>query len=244
VPRSLNGDIRPARDRPPIAEAQEHLFLVVPERLLPLAPDLLLGGQRPRREHRRCGLVPRQRQVELEEIVDHRLLGTADFAAHGKPDLDAARHLLVAVCLLLPEAEPEPGVDELRLRRQERVVALVALLDPAGGGMSVEIARVLRVLDGVPGQLDPDVRAPDLRRLRSSDHVADKTALAKRSRAAHALVAAEMLERRKRLAGVLEARIEQRFDDPVAGMAGREQPGRVLQVLVGKGHELKPAHGT
>jgi hypothetical protein len=37
---------------------------------------------------------------------------------------------------------------------------------------------------------------------------------------------------------------EQRFGCPMPGMAGREQPGRVVQVLVGKRHELEPAHGT
>jgi hypothetical protein len=30
----------------------------------------------------------------------------------------------------------------------------------------------------------------------------------------------------------------------VAGMASREQPGRVLQVLVRKRHDLEPAHRT
>ena len=55
------------------------------------------------------------------------------------------------VDVLLPEAEPEPGVDEGgSLGGHERVVGGAALLDPAGRGERVEVADVLGLSTACP----------------------------------------------------------------------------------------------
>ena len=87
-----------------------------------------------------------------------------------------------AVRVLLAEADARPGVDQRRVvvAGSDRVVAHVALVDPARGRGAVEVAKVLRLLDGVPGELDPDVVAPDRVRARSAEQVADRAAVAER----------------------------------------------------------------
>ena len=64
--------------------------------------------------------------------------------------------------MLRSEREPEPGVDERPVdSRHERVVPGPTLLDPGPGSHRVEVADELGLLHGMPGELDPDVCAPD-----------------------------------------------------------------------------------
>ena len=54
--------------------------------------------------------------------------------------------------MLLPEAEPEPGVDERGVARgDDGVVRRAALVDPAGCREGIEVARRLCVADSVAG---------------------------------------------------------------------------------------------
>ena len=86
----------------------------------------------------------------------------------GQPDEHARHvgerligHLADAVHLLLPEAEPEPGVDQGRVvRRDQGVVGVLAGIDPDRRGDRVQVAHDLGLGDGLPGGLDPGVRSP------------------------------------------------------------------------------------
>ena len=74
-------------------------------------------------------------------------------------------HLPDAVGVLLSEREPEPGVDERRIGGgNDGVVPGASRLHPGPRHVCVQIADGLRLCHGVPGVLDPPVRAPDLRR--------------------------------------------------------------------------------
>ena len=70
--------------------------------------------------------------------------------------------------VLLPEREAEPSLDERVVALgDDRVVArLLLLVHPARRRGGVEVAHVLRLLDGVAGRLHPDVLNPDLVRPR------------------------------------------------------------------------------
>src|SRR5262249_41770415 len=63
-----------------------------------------------------------------------------------------------SVHLLLAEPEAVPRVE--RVRRYDRVVRGTPLVDPALRGEGVQVPYRLRLVDRVPGRVDPDVRAP------------------------------------------------------------------------------------
>jgi hypothetical protein len=106
--------------------------------------------------------VCRQRQVDVHQLLDLLKPWRSDLEALGKVALRLRRYLPDPVRLLLAEAETEPGFDEGGVAdRNERVVAVASLVDPALRGMGVEVADRLGFLDGVSGYLDPDVRSPD-----------------------------------------------------------------------------------
>ena len=86
--------------------------------------------------------------------------------------------------VLLSEADARPGAEQaIVVRGSDRVVAHVPLVDPARGRGAVEVAEILRLLDGVAGELDPDVVAPDRVRARRAEQVADRAAVAEGNRA-------------------------------------------------------------
>jgi hypothetical protein len=185
--------------------------------------------------------VPGQCEVDpcRDQFLDVGLGRFADLAAVGYSHLNSLGHLAVAVRLLLAEADAEPGIDERRLRWKERVMPRVPLLDPAGGRVAVEVARVLRLLDRVAGELTqtlgPHTRKPAGRRSRSRPG-------GRRGRGQPlALVApraSSPAAPRRGLWRLVEGGSRARCRVP-----SRQQPGRVLQ-LVGKRHELEPAHAT
>ena len=82
--------------------------------------------------------------------------------------------------MLLPEAHPRPGLEQGGIRRRnERIVAVAAFLDPALCSRSVQVAQILSGLDCVPGGLDPDVRSPDVVVLPHPEQEADDARAAK-----------------------------------------------------------------
>ena len=128
--------------------------------------------------------------------------------------LARTRRLADPVDVLHPEADPEPGVDDGRVvGRDEDVVAGRAGLDPAGGGVAVQVADDLRVggIDRVPGALDPHVRAPQ-RRPRRTEQVADDGAAAPGDRPGRALLGGERLDLDAGGRRVLVARVEAGLD--------------------------------
>ena len=63
--------------------------------------------------------------------------------------------------VLQAEADVEPGVEQRRIRGgDEDVVTVVARVDPAAGDGAVDVTSHLGLLDGVSGELDPDVLPP------------------------------------------------------------------------------------
>ena len=109
------------------------------------------------RERRASAPGGRKHRGQRDQRVDVALLRAPDAL---RPL--ALGHLADTVRVLLAEPDARPGAEEGRVvRGSHRVVAHVALVDPAPGRGAVEVAEVLRLLDGVAGELDPDVVAPD-----------------------------------------------------------------------------------
>jgi hypothetical protein len=160
--------------------------------------------------------------------------------------LGARGHLPDPVSLLLAEAEPEPGVDERRVGcGNEHVVTGASLLDPQCGGEGVEVANLLGLLlHCKTGELDPHVLAPDLRSAWSPDQVADQAAAAKRCGPGGAVRTPVALQLLASLRGCFVTLREERLHAPIACMARRQEPCRVVEVLVGEGDDFEPSHAT
>src|SRR5262249_25626983 len=106
-------------------------------------------------------LVRGKREIDADETFDLGWIRLVDREAVGHIDLDLRRHLAKAVCLLLTEAEPEPGVDELRVGRgNQDIVSPSAGFNPARSRRAVEVAHELGLARSMAGDLDPDVRPP------------------------------------------------------------------------------------
>jgi hypothetical protein len=123
--------------------------------------------------------VGRQRQVELHQLVDLVQARSADLETVGQVGLGVCRDLADPVRLLLTEAETEPRFDEGRIaRRNERVMPVTSILNPALSCMRVEVADGLGFVDGMSGELDPDVRSPHLVVSAVAEEKADRCAIA------------------------------------------------------------------
>jgi hypothetical protein len=125
---------------------------------------------------------------ELGQGRDVLAPGEADHQLAPRDDGEGIRRRLPdGVDVLLPELEPEPGVDERRVGRgDEDMVVRQACLDPRRGRDRVQLPGHLRLAGRVARRLDPDVRAPG-GVPRASDHVADDGAVALRDPGAGAL---------------------------------------------------------
>ncbi len=113
-------------------------------------------------------------------------------------------------------------------RRHERVVPRAPLLDPAGGGMRVQVADELRLAHRMPGELDPRVRAPALVQPRR-EQVAVLREDARR---------AVLLPQRTHLCPVVDLAGEQRLGLSVPPVPLLEQRCGRLDVLLGERDDL------
>ena len=148
--------------------------------------------------------------------------------------------------MLLTEAQPVPGLEELAVAgRHEHVVVAAALVQPALGRDGIEIPHDLRLLHGVAGELDPDVRtAPVCVVVGSADEIADEPATLERGRPAGGFLPPNGLDLRPRCGRVFETRGQQRLRRPVPPMAPREEVTGRLEVLVGERAQLQPGHAA
>ena len=179
-------------------------------------------------------------------------ISSSTSSARGSADLDPVRKdelprrdLLQPVRVLLAEADPEPRVDERGVTGgNERVMARAPVLHPALGRSRVQVAEILRLLDCVAGELDPDVLAPDPRLQRSADQVADYAPIPDGGRAGCLLRAPRLFDLGPRRHRALEARRKRRLGLALARVAGGEEPAGVVQMPVGKGDYFEARHGT
>ena len=158
-----------------------------------------------------------------------------DFGADGDP-VDPRRQLDAAVGLDSQlVAGGMVGVHELCVvSGQEDGVLPVARVDPALGRRRVEVAHRLAVaLDCLAGHPGPHPGDPA-----EGDRRGDQVAAAGRKRPRGAFGSPLLLDRREWI-GELR---KQRFRLPVAGVTGRQERGRVVEVPVGKGNDFESCH--
>ena len=132
--------------------------------------QLLVAWRGARREDRRPAVHLVDRVAEQHQGVDVVRRGDA----HAVRPRGVANGL-DAVHLLAAEREPPPRVQPVRRAgRDERVVAMMALVDPPLRGGAVQVADRLGPVGGRAGAADQHVGAPRLARLRCGDQVADQ----------------------------------------------------------------------
>ncbi len=225
LPRVLDRRHRPAGDRLVAEIADQHLLVVMSERVQPLLPLLRLGRNRSLGEDGRLPLVPGQGEADLEESLDLALLRGTDLESVGHCDLDIGRNLLDAGRMLNAETDSEPGVDERLVSRYEDVVPRASLLDPVLGCGRVQVARVLGLLDRVPCDLDPDVRSPGVV-ARRAQQVSDDAAVPESDSSGGAVAGPEGLD----LGAKVGLLAQQRLQRAVSPMAGFQKPGGIAEV--------------
>jgi hypothetical protein len=185
------------------------------ELLLPLLHRLVVRRHLSGGERGSQTVMLRQGEVELGEKRDVR--------TDRPPDDDRRRwgrrvgeDPSYGVGVLMAERQTEPGADQrVVVRRDEDVVGGGAFLDPATGGDRVEVADVLRLLDGVTGGLHPDVGPPRPARLGCPQYVADDPAVAHGGRSGCALGGERRGDGGLRLGRVLVPGGQQRLHLPV-----------------------------
>ncbi len=112
----------------------------------------------------------------------------------------------------------------------------VALVDPALSRRRVEVAHRLAVaLDRLAGYSGPHPGDPA-----EGDRRGDQVAAARREHPRSAFRAPLLLDRGERVGDLRE----QRFRRPVAGVAGRQEGRRIVEVLVGKRNDFEGRHAT
>ena len=199
----------------------------------------VFGAGRPAKVGRRAWWSGESRG-EREERVDV----CAPRRGASPPGQSVVGHLTGSPCACCcAEADARPRAEQLRIvGRRDRVVAHVTLVDPAPGGGSVEVAEVLRLLDCVAGELDPDVLAPDRARARRADQVADRSAVAQRNRSRDPLEREQRLHFGLRRRGLFELRGQQRLGGAMRPVAGRQELAGGGDELGGKWANLEACH--
>jgi hypothetical protein len=237
--RQLDGNELERADDPSVPFRDEVADLLLREVLQELGAQLVpaLLREAPR-EHGRLRLVVGEEGVEVDEGVDVRFSGEPH--ARGPAPLG---HRLDACSVLLAEADAGPGVDERAIGRgHERVVPRsLVLVDPPPCGGRVQVAQVLGFFDRMPGELDPDVRAPALV-LADAEQVADEASVPERDRARGAVEGEQSLDLAARRLGILVPLRQQRLGRPVRTVPGGEQLSGGRQELVGKWANLEAGH--
>ena len=100
-------------------------------------------------------------------LIDQRLQRDqpVEILGGGLPDMlgpSVRLHLADRHCLLLAEAEPPPGVQDLWVEgRHQGVLPGQAQLPPAHRGSRIQVAHELGVGDGVGRGVDPRVSPPE-----------------------------------------------------------------------------------
>ena len=110
-------------------------------------------------------------------------------------------------------------------------------VDPGARDGAVQVARELRVADGMPGDVAPDVR-PDVVFAALADQVPDDLVAVQRDDTGQ--LVALLFE----LGTEVDVGREQGLDRAMSGVPLREQGGGAVQMLVGKRDDLGPGHGT
>src|SRR5439155_21205974 len=129
-------------------------------------------------------------------------------------------------------------------RGSDGVVPCPALLDPDRGRRRVQVSRQLCVLDGVTGQLDPDVRPPHGILAWSADEVADELACMQSGRPGRARPAPCLFELFAGGGRVFEPTRQEGLRLPVTRMPLREQARGALDLRLVERAELQPGHAA
>ena len=200
----------------------------------------ILGGDGA--EDRRARLVLGQERRELDHRVDVPLLRHADLDVRMLRD-GLVVELADGVHVLHAETDVEPGVDERAVvGRDEHVVPVSALVDPALRGGTVEVARELGLLDRVAGELHPDVGAPE-RVPRRAQEEPRHAAAGHCDRSGGVVASRQLLHLGARDVRILEPGGQAGLHLPLPTVALGEQTAGVHQVLVGEREDLGARHG-
>ena len=119
-----------------------------------------------------------------------------------------------------------------------------ALVHPPLGDGGVEVTDILGLGDGMAGQLDPAVRAPDRLVAMRADQVAGHPSVAKPRRARGAAAPPQRLDLGPGGPGLLVGGREERLRRPVATVALGQELGGPGDVLLGEGPDLERHSGS
>ena len=171
---------------------------------------------------------PRVRQVDDRPVADRD-------AGRGGRAPPAA--LADPVGLHVREAEPEPGLDELRQGGDEREVQPGPLRYPPSRGGRVEVAHELRLAGGVTRVRDPDVAAPEPALHDPPGKEAGDKPVLERDRAARPLGDPGARQLRPRIVELGQ----ERLGPSVPRVPLAQERGGRLEVVLGEGAELDAA---
>jgi hypothetical protein len=147
--------------------------------------------------------------------------------------------------LLLSEAEAEPRVDELAVvSRDQHIVALPSLFNPARCGRRVEVANVLGPLSGVGCRLDPDILTPDIGLAGRCHQIADHPVSAERRCAGRTIRTPDGCQLFGCSRGLFEPIWNERLGDALARMTPRQEPRSGFQVLIREGNDVESSHAA
>src|SRR5207244_1019736 len=137
------------------------------------------------------------------------------------------------------EGKPEPRLDEVRKRRHEDELPGPSLLDPAPRRGRVQVAHELAGLPHrMAGELDPEIAAEPILPA-AADQVADHLAVRDGGATARPLGLPVPLDLSAEVRDVREQRLGAAMPRVALGEHGRG----AVDVLVGEGDDLWPAHG-
>ena len=181
-----------------------------------------------------------ERRSQRDQRVDVTLLRATD--AHRPLALG---HFADTVRVLLAEPDARPGAEKGRVvRGSHRVVTHPALVHPATGCCAVEVADVLRLLDGVAGELDPDVVAPDRVGPRRAEQVPDDAAVPQGDGAGDAVRTPQGCDLLLCRGGVLVALGKERLSPSLRPLPGGEERAGGADEVVRERAKLEACHAA
>ena len=186
-----------------------------------------------------------QRHVDLGEDRQVPTFGAPNGQALLERWLELAPHRLTQrVDLLLSEAEAEPRIQRLCVRRgrDHKMVRPLLVRDPDPGGSGIGLANCLHVRAATPRVLDPHVRAPCLVRSWSAQHVGDCSSVQRDDRSGRI----RLLEQRGNLltsrGGELESTIESEDLPPLMAVALGEEPACLVEIIGAERADFVASH--